>query len=174
MDDSDSHDRKLRRVMFDGDVPVGTDGRRSVLISPDEVPAPGFGIASGASTAARPPPPDSRSRRTPQSAPPALPPRKRQAALPPTRHRARNTMSQPVDAVTAGHTPDDHDLRDAGAAWGVRWRRARLCDDPRSGTRCRSSDGSTGFGGAGADCSGTLSGPSGGNQSPSFSSARPA
>ncbi|MFJ2792129.1 MULTISPECIES: TauD/TfdA dioxygenase family protein [unclassified Streptomyces] len=52
VDDSDDHDRRLRRVTIDGDVPVGTDGRRSVLLSPDEVPAPGFGIASGASTAA--------------------------------------------------------------------------------------------------------------------------
>ncbi|MER5368369.1 TauD/TfdA family dioxygenase [Streptomyces sp. NPDC002722] len=52
VDDSDDHDRSLRRVTVDGDIPVGTDGRRSVLLSPDEVPAPGFGIASGASTAA--------------------------------------------------------------------------------------------------------------------------
>ncbi|MFE3941749.1 TauD/TfdA dioxygenase family protein [Streptomyces sp. NPDC059118] len=52
VDDSDDHVRRLRRVTIDGDVPVGTDGRRSVLLSPDEVPAPGFGIASGASTAA--------------------------------------------------------------------------------------------------------------------------
>ncbi|MFD0291639.1 TauD/TfdA dioxygenase family protein [Streptomyces sp. NPDC127118] len=49
---SNDHDRSLRRVTVDGDIPVGTDGRRSVLLSPDEVPAPGFGIASGASTAA--------------------------------------------------------------------------------------------------------------------------
>ncbi|WP_392667742.1 TauD/TfdA dioxygenase family protein [Streptomyces sp. LN785] len=52
VDDSDSHDRKLRRVTVDGDIPVGTDGRPSVLISPETVPAPEFGIPSGASTAA--------------------------------------------------------------------------------------------------------------------------
>ncbi|MET7307907.1 TauD/TfdA dioxygenase family protein [Streptomyces sp. NPDC005134] len=52
VDDSDTHDRKLRRVTVDGDVPIGTDGRPSVLISPDTVPAPAFGIPSGASTAA--------------------------------------------------------------------------------------------------------------------------
>ncbi|MGW0695347.1 TauD/TfdA dioxygenase family protein [Streptomyces sp. NPDC002738] len=52
VDDSDTHDRKLRRVTVDGDVPIGTDGRPSVLLSPDTVPAPAFGIPSGASTAA--------------------------------------------------------------------------------------------------------------------------
>ncbi|WP_326813708.1 TauD/TfdA family dioxygenase [Streptomyces sp. NBC_01762] len=52
VDDSDTHDRKLRRVTVDGDVPIGTDGRPSVLLSPDAVPAPAFGIPSGASTAA--------------------------------------------------------------------------------------------------------------------------
>ncbi|MET8512964.1 TauD/TfdA family dioxygenase [Streptomyces sp. NPDC005077] len=52
VDDSDTHDRKLRRVTVDGDVPIGTDGRPSLLISPDTVPAPAFGIPSGASTAA--------------------------------------------------------------------------------------------------------------------------
>ncbi|MEU2825945.1 MULTISPECIES: hypothetical protein [unclassified Streptomyces] len=31
---------------------VGVDGRSSTLISPEEVPDPSFGIASGASTAA--------------------------------------------------------------------------------------------------------------------------
>ncbi len=51
VDDSDDYDRKLRRVTIDGDVPVGTDGRRSTLLSPSEVPAPSFGPASGASTA---------------------------------------------------------------------------------------------------------------------------
>ncbi|WP_406341042.1 TauD/TfdA dioxygenase family protein [Streptomyces sp. NBC_01578] len=52
VDDSDTHDRRLRRVTVDGDVPIGTDGRPSVLLSPDTVPAPAFGIPSGASTAA--------------------------------------------------------------------------------------------------------------------------
>ncbi|MEE4496011.1 TauD/TfdA dioxygenase family protein [Streptomyces sp. BE230] len=51
VDDSDTHERKLRRVTIDGDVPVGTDGRSSTLISPEAVPDPSFGIASGASTA---------------------------------------------------------------------------------------------------------------------------
>ncbi|MEX0172326.1 TauD/TfdA dioxygenase family protein [Streptomyces sp. LMG1-1-1.1] len=51
VDDSDDHDRKLRRVTIDGDVPVGVDGRSSVLLAPETVPEPGFGIASGASTA---------------------------------------------------------------------------------------------------------------------------
>ncbi|MCB5179719.1 TauD/TfdA dioxygenase family protein [Streptomyces antimicrobicus] len=52
VDDSDDHERALRRVTVDGDVPVGPDGRPSVLLSPDAVPAPAFGIASGASTTA--------------------------------------------------------------------------------------------------------------------------
>ncbi|MFJ6214220.1 TauD/TfdA dioxygenase family protein [Streptomyces sp. NPDC092296] len=52
VDDSDDHDRKLRRVTIDGDVPVGVDGRPSVLLHPTEVPEPSFGPASGASTAA--------------------------------------------------------------------------------------------------------------------------
>ncbi|WP_327248081.1 TauD/TfdA dioxygenase family protein [Streptomyces sp. NBC_01320] len=52
VDDSDAHDRKLRRVTVDGDIPVGPDGRPSLLISPETVPAPAFGIPSGASTAA--------------------------------------------------------------------------------------------------------------------------
>lgn len=52
VDDSDTHERKLRRVTIDGDVPVGTDGRPSALISPAAVPDPSFGIPSGASTAA--------------------------------------------------------------------------------------------------------------------------
>ncbi|WP_432127768.1 TauD/TfdA dioxygenase family protein [Streptomyces sp. bgisy082] len=51
VDDSDEHDRKLRRVTIDGDVPVGVDGRSSVLLAPESVPDPAFGIASGASTA---------------------------------------------------------------------------------------------------------------------------
>ncbi|MER7722560.1 TauD/TfdA family dioxygenase [Streptomyces sp. NPDC096323] len=51
VDDSDTHERKLRRVTIDGDVPVGTDGRPSTLISPEAVPDPSFGIPSGASTA---------------------------------------------------------------------------------------------------------------------------
>ncbi|QKW10413.1 TauD/TfdA family dioxygenase [Streptomyces sp. NA04227] len=50
VDDSDDHERTLRRVTVDGDVPVGVDGRRSVLLSPESVPEPGYGIASGAST----------------------------------------------------------------------------------------------------------------------------
>ncbi|MGW1228073.1 TauD/TfdA dioxygenase family protein [Streptomyces sp. NPDC001478] len=51
VDDSDTHERKLRRVTIDGDVPVGTDGRTSTLLSPETVPDPSFGIPSGASTA---------------------------------------------------------------------------------------------------------------------------
>ncbi|MGW1024880.1 TauD/TfdA dioxygenase family protein [Streptomyces sp. NPDC002577] len=50
VDDSDDHERTLRRVTIDGDVPVGVDGRRSVLLSPESVPEPSYGIASGAST----------------------------------------------------------------------------------------------------------------------------
>ncbi|MFG3099164.1 TauD/TfdA dioxygenase family protein [Streptomyces sp. NPDC048182] len=50
VDDSDDHERKLRRVTIDGDVPVGVDGRPSVLISPESVPDPEFGPASGATT----------------------------------------------------------------------------------------------------------------------------
>ncbi|RII17792.1 putative dioxygenase [Streptomyces sp. YIM 130001] len=50
VDDSDDHERTLRRVTIDGDVPVGVDGRRSVLLSPESVPEPSHGIASGAST----------------------------------------------------------------------------------------------------------------------------
>ncbi|MYR44042.1 TauD/TfdA family dioxygenase [Streptomyces sp. SID5910] len=49
VDDSDDHERKLRRVTIDGDVPVGVDGRASVLLSPESVPDPAFGAASGAS-----------------------------------------------------------------------------------------------------------------------------
>ncbi|MFE2853434.1 TauD/TfdA dioxygenase family protein [Streptomyces lavendulae] len=50
VDDSDDHERTLRRVTVDGDVPVGPDGLPSRLISPEAVPAPSFGIPSGAST----------------------------------------------------------------------------------------------------------------------------
>ncbi|MFF5970664.1 TauD/TfdA dioxygenase family protein [Streptomyces sp. NPDC012769] len=50
VDDSDDHERTLRRVTVDGDVPVGVDGRPSVLLSPETVPEPAYGIASGAST----------------------------------------------------------------------------------------------------------------------------
>ncbi|MGW7362517.1 TauD/TfdA dioxygenase family protein [Streptomyces sp. NPDC054841] len=49
VDDSDGHERKLRRVTIDGDVPVGVDGRSSQLLEPESVPDPAFGIASGAS-----------------------------------------------------------------------------------------------------------------------------
>ncbi|MFE2322386.1 TauD/TfdA dioxygenase family protein [Streptomyces sp. NPDC059385] len=52
VDDSDDHERTLRRVTVDGDVPVGPDGEPSRLITPESVPDPAFGIASGASTAA--------------------------------------------------------------------------------------------------------------------------
>ncbi|GAA2622433.1 TauD/TfdA dioxygenase family protein [Streptomyces spororaveus] len=52
VDDSDDHERTLRRVTVDGDVPVGPDGEPSRLISPEAVPDPSFGIASGASTSA--------------------------------------------------------------------------------------------------------------------------
>ncbi|MFF3623767.1 TauD/TfdA dioxygenase family protein [Streptomyces sp. NPDC002467] len=50
VDDSDDHERTLRRVTVDGDVPVGPDGEPSRLITPESVPDPAFGIASGAST----------------------------------------------------------------------------------------------------------------------------
>ncbi|MDT0345930.1 TauD/TfdA dioxygenase family protein [Streptomyces litchfieldiae] len=52
VDDSDDHRRTLRRVTIDGDVPVGVDGRRSELLKPEEIPAPAFGLPSGATTAA--------------------------------------------------------------------------------------------------------------------------
>ncbi|MEU6116565.1 TauD/TfdA family dioxygenase [Streptomyces sp. NPDC047117] len=52
VDDSDDHARKLRRVTLDGDIPKGVDGRPSVLLSPETVPDPAFGPASGATTAA--------------------------------------------------------------------------------------------------------------------------
>ncbi|MFZ3473509.1 TauD/TfdA dioxygenase family protein [Streptomyces sp. 4.24] len=52
VDDSDDHERTLRRVTVDGDVPVGPDGVPSRLISPETVPDPSFGIASGASASA--------------------------------------------------------------------------------------------------------------------------
>ncbi|MFJ6938719.1 TauD/TfdA dioxygenase family protein [Streptomyces sp. NPDC101132] len=51
VDDSGSHERTLRRVTIDGDLPVGTDGEPSRLLEPETVPAPAFGVASGASTA---------------------------------------------------------------------------------------------------------------------------
>ncbi|MFD7029445.1 TauD/TfdA dioxygenase family protein [Streptomyces sp. NPDC059917] len=54
VDDSDDHERTLRRVTVDGDVPVGPDGRSSRLISPESVPDPSFGIPSGASTTEAP------------------------------------------------------------------------------------------------------------------------
>ncbi|MFF0161869.1 TauD/TfdA dioxygenase family protein [Streptomyces sp. NPDC005263] len=50
VDDSGDHTRVLRRVTIDGDVPVSVDGRRSTLLEPTSVPAPAYGIASGAST----------------------------------------------------------------------------------------------------------------------------
>ncbi|MEU6295172.1 TauD/TfdA dioxygenase family protein [Streptomyces erythrochromogenes] len=54
VDDSDDHERTLRRVTVDGDVPVGPDGAPSRLLSPEDVPDPAFGIASGASTSDAP------------------------------------------------------------------------------------------------------------------------
>lgn len=54
VDDSDDHERTLRRVTVDGDVPVGPDGVPSRLLSPENVPDPAFGIASGASTSDAP------------------------------------------------------------------------------------------------------------------------
>ncbi|MEU0072866.1 TauD/TfdA family dioxygenase [Streptomyces sp. NPDC006332] len=50
VDDSDDHERTLRRVTIDGTVPVGVDGGRSVLLTPESVPEPVYGVASGAST----------------------------------------------------------------------------------------------------------------------------
>ncbi len=50
VDDSDAHERTLRRITIDGDVPVGVDGRPSTLLAPRSVPEPTYGIASGAST----------------------------------------------------------------------------------------------------------------------------
>jgi taurine dioxygenase len=55
VDDSDDHERKLRRVTIDGDVPVGADGRSSVLLEPAAVPEPPFGVPSGASSVASSP-----------------------------------------------------------------------------------------------------------------------
>ncbi|MEV0411876.1 TauD/TfdA family dioxygenase [Streptomyces sp. NPDC050448] len=52
VDDSDDHERTLRRVTVDGDVPVGPNGVPSRLISPETVPDPSFGIPSGASAGA--------------------------------------------------------------------------------------------------------------------------
>ncbi|MEE1752932.1 TauD/TfdA dioxygenase family protein [Streptomyces sp. SP18CS02] len=51
VDDSGDHERRLRRVTVDGDVPVGVDGLASRLLEPQAVPDPAFGIASGASAA---------------------------------------------------------------------------------------------------------------------------
>ncbi|MFD7611466.1 TauD/TfdA dioxygenase family protein [Streptomyces sp. NPDC059828] len=50
VDDSGDHERRLRRVTVDGDIPVGVDGRPSRPLSPETVPEPAFGAASGAST----------------------------------------------------------------------------------------------------------------------------
>lgn len=52
VDDSDEHERTLRRVTVDSDVPVGPDRAPSRLISPETVPDPSFGIPSGASATA--------------------------------------------------------------------------------------------------------------------------
>ncbi|WP_299539220.1 TauD/TfdA family dioxygenase [uncultured Streptomyces sp.] len=52
VDDSDDHERTLRRVTIDGDVPVGPDGRPSTPITPEAVPEPLSGVPAGASTAA--------------------------------------------------------------------------------------------------------------------------
>jgi taurine dioxygenase len=51
VDDADGQARILRRVTVDGTVPVGTDGRESVLRSPEAIPAPPYGPVSGASQA---------------------------------------------------------------------------------------------------------------------------
>ncbi|WP_424211327.1 TauD/TfdA dioxygenase family protein [Streptomyces sp. BI20] len=51
-DDSDDHERVLRRITVDGTLPIGADGRPSVLLTPTEVPAPAFGAAAGASAPA--------------------------------------------------------------------------------------------------------------------------
>jgi taurine dioxygenase len=47
VDDSDDHERRLLRVTVDGDVPVGVDGRTSVLLAPEALPEPPFGAPSG-------------------------------------------------------------------------------------------------------------------------------
>lgn len=41
VDDSDDHERTLRRATIDGDAPAGVDCRRSVLLSPRRCPSPG-------------------------------------------------------------------------------------------------------------------------------------
>ncbi|WP_255951483.1 TauD/TfdA dioxygenase family protein [Streptomyces odontomachi] len=51
VDDSDDHERRLRRVTVDGDVPVGVDGRASVLLAPEALPEPPFGAPSGTAAA---------------------------------------------------------------------------------------------------------------------------
>lgn len=44
VDGSDGHERRLRRVTMDGDVPAGVDGVPSRLLEPPAaVPAPSFG-----------------------------------------------------------------------------------------------------------------------------------
>ncbi|NGO13966.1 TauD/TfdA family dioxygenase [Streptomyces sp. HC44] len=43
VDDSDDHERTLRRVTIDGDVPVGVDGRHSLLLAPESAPEPVHG-----------------------------------------------------------------------------------------------------------------------------------
>jgi taurine dioxygenase len=52
VDDSDDHQRTLRRITIDGAVAVGVDGRESVLLEPTEIPEPSFGPPSGAATVA--------------------------------------------------------------------------------------------------------------------------
>ncbi|MEU5168170.1 MULTISPECIES: bifunctional o-acetylhomoserine/o-acetylserine sulfhydrylase [Streptomyces] len=46
-------------------------------------------------------------------------------------------MSQPVDAVTAGHTSEDHDRQDAGAAWSFETKQIHsgAVPDPTTGAR---------------------------------------
>ncbi|WP_129260606.1 bifunctional o-acetylhomoserine/o-acetylserine sulfhydrylase [Streptomyces sp. M3] len=46
-------------------------------------------------------------------------------------------MSQPVDSVTAGHTPEDHDRQDAGAAWSFETKQIHsgAVPDPTTGAR---------------------------------------
>lgn len=61
VDDSDAHERKLRRVTIDGDVPVGVDGRSSTLISPRRSPT--------RPSASRPEPPRPPERSRPASLP---------------------------------------------------------------------------------------------------------
>ncbi|MET7368083.1 bifunctional o-acetylhomoserine/o-acetylserine sulfhydrylase [Streptomyces sp. NPDC005566] len=46
-------------------------------------------------------------------------------------------MSQPVDSVAAGHTPEDHDRQDAGAAWSFETKQIHsgAVPDPTTGAR---------------------------------------